>query len=749
MDDTLIDAAERVLFATVGKKQQEYPFLIQLREFLNQYVLARPLIDGREIESLAEALGLSCEGPIGTNLRRRETIPPFVMHDAYQHAVMRAGGLLHAQVDREALYLIARRSWVPILAAMIAEGPELAGARAQAAIYAFSLTSVQANRRRATGRRAVSAVHSLSVEARRLFKLIHQLRALPVCERWTFVPEIELPSMPRGGYEVVAPRVELVRHALQELTGDIQARLGVSTIEDELAALDAMSDRQMLGSGLWLPMRDRLLLMLMLLTGGRRAAITRLRRKDYIRDYVGPPPDHQEGAALDLRPQKGKHRDEIRRKPIPTQTALVIESYMRLQDRWAAARGESSLPMSASLLVAQPGRQHSQPEWIHRRVAGMIGKQRPLVPRHPSHLPEHIVAEEAAYCGYTPHEFRHFANQLAEGAGRIYNERHPATGGDVNPPIPYYAAALLDNGGVENDMRALYGDRRAPAMQEVIAGRAIAIGWEILTTRVGQRKRPNLDAYTHELICLHRIEDEEKRLERAARTLQAKRSRTGAPTLPQGDVTEGDRLEAVLRRQEMLIALVEELKEELLDSAAITHQAVQLSRQKADTITKLNMYRLDRATWLSVPDTAPPGAEKVDWDAIDSGTLGKPLMPGTAGTPVRDWLTVGEFCEIAEITARSTVTRWIKGEHLPTRRDRRPWAPDDVPVDESLGVNYRRIWVPCVNELFWRTRLRREALAQTLSRWPREQGWTTKDGQPTPRCLEPIRTSTPRLQIAA
>jgi hypothetical protein len=186
-----------------------------------------------------------------------------------------------------------------------------------------------------------------------------------------------------------------------------------------------------------------------------------------------------------------------------------------------------------------------------------------------------------------------------------------------------------------------------------------------------------------------------------------------------------------------------------LESAAITHQAVQLSRQKADTITKLNMYRLDQATWQSVPDTAPPGTEKVDWDAIDNGTLGKPLMPGAAGAPTRDWLTVREFCEIAEITARSTVTRWIKGEHLPTRRDRRPWASDNVPVDESLGVNYRRIWVPGINELFWRTRLRRESLAQTLSHWPREQGWTTKDGEPTPRCHEPIKVSTAPLQLAA
>ena len=72
-----------------------------------------------------------------------------------------------------------------------------------------------------------------------------------------------------------------------------------------------------------------------------------------------------------------------------------------------------------------------------------------------------------------------------------------------------------------------------------------------------------------------------------------------------------------------------------------------------------------------------------------------------------------------------------------------------MPVDDTLGTNYRRIWVPGVNEAFWRTRLRREELANTLSRWPQEQGWTTKDGQPTPRCLTPICVSAPAAQLAA
>jgi hypothetical protein len=114
---------------------------------------------------------------------------------------------------------------------------------------------------------------------------------------------------------------------------------------------------------------------------------------------------------------------------------------------------------------------------------------------------------------------------------------------------------------------------------------------------------------------------------------------------------------------------------------------------------------------------------------------------------VRDWVTFHEFCLIAGLEARSTLTRWAKGEHIPTRRDKRPWEPGLVPIDTSLGVNYRRIWVPGVHEAFWRTSLMREQLAETLSHWPLEQGWTTKEGEPTERCHAPHRISPARLQL--
>lgn len=70
-----------------------------------------------------------------------------------------------------------------------------------------------------------------------------------------------------------------------------------------------------------------------------------------------------------------------------------------------------------------------------------------------------------------------------------------------------------------------------------------------------------------------------------------------------------------------------------------------------------------------------------------------------------------------------------------------------MPIDTSLGANYRRIWVPGVNDAFWRTALMRKALTETLTHWPLEQGWTTKDGQLTERCGQPLRISPAHLQL--
>jgi integrase len=748
MDDGLVDAAQRVLFACIGMKNQERPELRQLGEFLYLYSLTHISSNG-EIGMSNPADGRAFEYALTRHGIRRNGIGPYALHDSYEEAVLRAGGLARAWIDLELLHKIVPKSWVSIVAALIDNGPGTAAAVANVAIFDYSKVPVAANRRRSGGTRSRTTVQLVLTEAKRLFATIHSLHTLSACQQWVQIPPLHMPNMPKGGYEVVAPRVETVRQAWQDKSSEIHERLGIRSIEEEMEALNSLSDRAAYSRGLWRPTRDRAILTLMVLTGGRRTALARLTRKDYVRDCEGPLPDCRRSAALDLLPRKNKGRDEVRRKPIPAQAALVLDFYLEVMDRMMAAKGRPPVSADAPLLVAEPAQLKAvQEQWLYQRVAG-TRKDPPLVPRDPRHMAEHVTEEERAICGYTPHEYRHFANKLAERAGEIWNERHPTSGGETNPPIPYYAAALLDNGSIEKDLRALYGDRRTPAMLEVVSGRSAEIGWEILTTDAGLRKRPDCQAYEREMIRLRRIEDEERRLAQDAQKLQARNVSCGQQALLPAPPADGDRLDRILSRQEEMVASIGELKEITLQSSAITHQLIQLSRQKADTIVKLDLYRLDQATWLPISDSEPPGAERVDWDTIDRGALGRPLMPSETSAAVRDWLTFPEFCEVAGLEARSTLTRWVNGEHIPTRRDKRPWEPDHVPVDVSLGKNYRRIWVPGVHEAFWRTSLMRDKLAEILGRWPREQGWTTKEGEPTPRCAEPICITPARLQLVA
>jgi hypothetical protein len=132
----------------------------------------------------------------------------------------------------------------------------------------------------------------------------------------------------------------------------------------------------------------------------------------------------------------------------------------------------------------------------------------------------------------------------------------------------------------------------------------------------------------------------------------------------------------------------------------------------------------------------------VDIEALEASLAGEPEShdPEPELSPVRDWLTPREFAEVRGIRARSTVSRWRKGEHLPARPDQRPWEPDAVPQDLSLGPNYCRLWVPGISPAFWATELVRARLAACLTDWPKEQGWLEGD-KPGPRCLEPLEVA--------
>ena len=85
-----------------------------------------------------------------------------------------------------------------------------------------------------------------------------------------------------------------------------------------------------------------------------------------------------------------------------------------------------------------------------------------------------------------------------------------------------------------------------------------------------------------------------------------------------------------------------------------------------------------------------PREPQIDLDQLTPST--HPHNPAPTADPVRDWITVKELCAIADVE-RPTACFWLNAIHLP-RGDRRPWQPDAIPVDNSLGRSYRRIYAP-------------------------------------------------------
>jgi integrase len=524
MDDGLVDAAQRVLFACVGVRRQEHPELRQLGEFLYRYSLTEMSSGGEAGRCAAENRPFFEYAP-GRARIRNNGVESYESHDNYEDAVLRAaGGLARARIDLELLHKAVPASWVPIVAALIADGPDTAAARAHAAIYDYSRESVKANRRRAAGTRSRSTVLLVLAEARRLLSTIHNLRTLPACRQWVQAPQLRMPDMPKGGYEVVAPRVETVRQAWQDKSSEIHERLSIRSIEKEIEALNALSDNAVCCRGLWRPTRDRAILVLMVLTGGRRTALARLTRKDYVRDCEGPLPDCRRGAALDLLPRKSKGRDEVRRKPIPAQAALVLDFYLEVMDRMAAAKGRPPASPDAPLLVAEPAQLKAiQEMWLYRRIAGSR-KHKPLVPRDRRHTAEHTTDAKRT-CGYTPHEYRHFANKLAERAGEIWNERHPVTAAKSilrsrttrrRCSITAASRTICERcTAIDAHPRCLRSCRAEPPRS---GGRSL---------RPTPGKRPDCQANEREMIRLRRIEDKERRLERDAQNLQARHASCG------------------------------------------------------------------------------------------------------------------------------------------------------------------------------------------------------------------------------
>ncbi len=124
-----MDAARRVLFSTVGMRNQEFPDLHMLGNFLKRCLSAVAVVDGHEIAPLGGDAEFPFSRSVGPRTLRNAGCSAFLLYDVYQDAIMRAGGPAHARFDLDVLHAIVPPTWVPIVAALIADGPDIGAAR--------------------------------------------------------------------------------------------------------------------------------------------------------------------------------------------------------------------------------------------------------------------------------------------------------------------------------------------------------------------------------------------------------------------------------------------------------------------------------------------------------------------------------------------------------------------------------------------------------------------------------------------
>lgn len=83
MDNDLVDAARRVLFACTGVRRQEHPELRQLGEFLHRYSLTQMSSSGEAGRCDAENRPTFEYAP-GRARIRNNGVKPYALHDNYE-----------------------------------------------------------------------------------------------------------------------------------------------------------------------------------------------------------------------------------------------------------------------------------------------------------------------------------------------------------------------------------------------------------------------------------------------------------------------------------------------------------------------------------------------------------------------------------------------------------------------------------------------------------------------------------------
>jgi integrase len=546
----------------------------------------------------------------------RAGLEPKDLDDAW--AVARANGQLLPLATVELFY--PRAHW-PIYARFIEQGP-MNGWQAVESVLACWARGLEPDGSRRKRRIADSTVEFFITGVHRFMRELCEVRKLAVAGQVSLDPSVldgwEAHVLPRrvsgeslgarpADTDRRAPHLRAVRLALRALDRDVQERK------------KTVYGRRHMGREL----RNRALFAVFVTLGGRRGAVMRLKRRDFVRFHRQ---GSHEGPAIFLRPAKSVHGEVVRVKFLPVELGEWIHEWIE----YVGIHDEPDAPL-----------------WVRNR-----GTRERLTDPTASNLIPRLLGPYMPDRRCSPHTLRHLCEQLAFHAGLDWLEENRElllSSDDISglPTSPQQLAdALLDHAFAK--VQDTYKDMNSEQARENWARIAAEGVWSLVWGDKGAPKGPDValvdearrkrdDALAEQRRAreeLHRIEIYKKVVRQRA-----------IDTAGAGDV--GQTLKAMLE----------------IDGLGDEVAAVRGAVAEADNAVEWAAHALKEAmaTRVPLPDEAPVPAELIE-------EIELPAVPGveSVGPEVnlRDRVTLREFHWALSgngLISEPTLRRWANG----------------------------------------------------------------------------------------
>ena len=265
------------------------------------------------------------------------------------------------------------------------------------------------------------------------------------------------------------------------------------------------------------------------------------------------------------------------------------------------------------------------------------------------------------HTGYSPHTFRHLAEQLAKRFGHEWLNEHPEQVGRISDRV--FADALLDHAWGASDV---YGYSDLERDREYFAGLAAGGVWELVREERGARTAPDWDRI---LRAQHRVDEAEAVVDefgRRVEALKAERAKLMDDTSdPDPDGLDLELLVRGMYRDQRAMARINATLDQAVEELAAARDD---QRDARDELVPAHMIR------VAVPDTITD----TEYEAL----LGRP--PSVVDQPpreeqhepMRDWITCTEAAQAWDIS-EPQMRQWFKG------RGRPPWNAAEVVLEIS------------------------------------------------------------------